>query len=172
MKIISTLTAILFAAILVGCAAGPQSAPPEAATAQTDRDRLIGDWELVSYEAIRPDGQKYYPYGDHPVGQYTFDENGRMSVHVMKPGRTSTVAAPTQIAEAGVDDLRQIADGYVAYYGTWEVDEAAKTLANVVEAAMLPAWVGGKQQRTYELEGDRLALITPATRLEWTRRPN
>jgi hypothetical protein len=107
-----------------------------------------------------------------PMGRLTFDAAGRMSVFVMKPDRVASVNTTAGIATASAADLRQIADGFTAYYGEFRIEDDTKTLITKVEGATLPAWSGSEQKRTYELMGDTLMLITPATRLTWMRLAN
>jgi hypothetical protein len=150
-------------------AIAPASTTPEAVT---DRTLLNGVWELVSFDQNESDGNISHPYGEMPVGRLTFDSANRMSVFVMKPGRVASVNSTAQIATASTEDLRQIADGFMAYYGDFHLDETTKTLITKVEACTIPAWSGTEQKRTYELNGDTLALVTPATKLTWKRLPN
>ena len=168
--------------LLVGCGGGsapqtveaPSTAPAEQTqpTIATDRTALNGVWQLVSFDQNEPDGNISHPYGDMPVGRLTFDAAGRMSVFVMKPGRFASVNTTAAITTATVDDLRQIADGFTAYYGDFRVDEETQTIIVKVAAATIPAWTDSEQKRAFELDGDTLALITPATRLTWKRLPN
>ena len=138
----------------------------------SDRAAINGVWQLASFEQNESDGNVSHPYGDMPVGRLTLDAAGRLSVVVMKPGRVASVNSTAAIATASAEDLRQIADGFMAYYGSFEVDDTSKTLTTKVEACTIPAWTGSEQKRTYELTGDMLTLITPATKLTWTRLPN
>ncbi|MEO5923468.1 MAG: lipocalin-like domain-containing protein [Bryobacteraceae bacterium] len=168
--------------LLVACGGG--SAPQTAATpapepaeqslpaAATDRNSLNGVWQLVSFDQTESDGNVSHPYGEMPLGRLTLDAAGRMSVFVMKPGRFASVNSTAAITTATVDDLRQIADGFIAYYGAFQVDDSTKTIITRVEAATIPAWTDSEQKRAYELDGDTLALITPATKLTWKRLPN
>jgi hypothetical protein len=138
----------------------------------TDRDLLNGVWQLATFEQNESDGNVSHPYGEMPVGRLTFDAAGRMSVFVMKPGRVASVNTTAAIATATAADLRQIADGFMAYYGHFRIEDDTKTLITQVEACTIPAWTGTEQKRTYELAGDTLTLITPATKLTWMRLPN
>lgn len=133
---------------------------------------LKGVWELVSFDQNESDGNVSHPYGDMPVGRLTFDEAGRTSVFVMKPGRVASVNTTAGIATASAEDLRQIADGFMAYYGSFQVDDSTKTLITKVEACTIPAWTGSEQKRAYELSNGMLTLITPATKLVWKKLPN
>lgn len=170
---------IVLSVLLVGCGSAPQTAEVPAAAVEevkpavvNDRNSLNGVWQLVSFEQNEPDGNTSHPYGDMPVGRLAFDAAGRMSVFVMKPGRFASVNSTAAITTATVDDLRQIADGFMAYYGEFQVDDSTKTITSKVTAATIPAWTGSEQKRAYELSGDTLALVTPATKLTWMRLPN
>jgi hypothetical protein len=146
-----------------------QSVLPEV---RSDRNSLLGTWQLLTFEQMENDGSTSHPYGDMPMGRLTFDAAGRMSVFVMKPGRFASVNSTAAISRASVEDLRQIADGFIAYYGEFQVDDQENTLITKVEAATIPAWSGSEQKRIYELDGSALTLITPATRLTWMKLPN
>jgi len=170
-----------FFLLLTACGGGsaPQTAevPAEVPAevqpiVNNDRNSLNGVWRLVSFEQNESDGNVSFPYGEAPVGRLTFDAAGRMSVFVMKPGRFASVNSTAGITMASVDDLRQIADGFMAYYGDFQVDDSTKTITTKVEAATIPAWTDSEQKRAYELSGDILSLITPATKLTWMRLPN
>ncbi len=153
-------------------AAETQPAPEAKIIVNNDRNNLNGVWQLVSFDQNESDGNISHPYSEMPVGRLTFDAAGRMSVFVMKPGRVASVNSTAAIPTASTEDLRQIADGFMAYYGDFRVDDQTKTIITKVEGCTIPAWSGTEQKRTYELMGDTLALITPATTLTWKRLPN
>jgi hypothetical protein len=130
--------------------------------------RLIGTWKLCSVEML-VDGNVAHPYGEHPVGRLTYDEAGRMSAQIMQPGRQSSLSDPDAMSSANVNELRRIAEGYLGYYGSFTIDEEAKTVIHHVEACMLPAWVGTDQKRHYEFEGPYLVLRSGPNKLVWER---
>lgn len=135
------------------------------------RKRLIGAWKLLRFEVL-VDGNVLHPYGEHPIGRLTYDEARRMSAHVMKPGRKSSITDPLAVTSAHCDELRQIADGYVGYYGTFSLNEESKTVIHHVEACTLPAWVGTDQTRHYEFVDAHLALRAGSGRAVWERLPH
>ena len=116
--------------------------------------RLVGSWTLVSYLTEAPDGSTGRPYGD-AVGRLTYDEHGYMSGQVMRPGRLAV--APGQWA---MQEVRSAYAGYIAYFGTYEVNDAADTVVHHVEGALNPGWVGGRQVRRMRFDGDLLILST------------
>lgn len=133
--------------------------------------RLIGAWKLLIFE-VSVDEKVQHPYGEPPIGRLTYDEAGRMSAHVMKPGRKSSITDPIAVSNANCDELRQIADGYVGYYGTFTLNEVTKTVVHHVEACTLPAWVGTDQTRHYEFVGAHLLLRADSGKAVWERLPH
>ena len=78
-----------------------------------------------------------------------------MSAFLMRPGRK-----PAQNPrDATIEELREIQSGFVGYFGTFDVDEAAKTVIHHVTGALNPAWPGTDLRRTYEFSDDKLTLI-------------
>ena len=144
------------------------------------RSKFIGVWNLMTYEAKdKTTGEVRHSYGEHPVGRLTYDAAGRMSALLMKPDRkrgsgqppSSTLAAVTG---ASCEDLHAMLDGFAAYYGTFDIDEAAHEVVHHVQAALIPGWVGTDLRRGYEFSGsDRLILSVKSsrgtTRLTWQR---
>ena len=116
--------------------------------------RLIGNWTLVSYVTEHPDGSRGKPYGD-AVGRLSYDECGHMAGQVMRPGRLAV--APGQW---GTQEVRSAYAGYIAYFGTDEVNDAGDTVIHRVQGALNPNWVGGDQVRRMRFDGDLLILST------------
>jgi hypothetical protein len=106
------------------------------------KERLVGTWDLVSYETVGSDGRRGKPYGD-AIGIIKYDAAGNMSGQVMRPDRP------------GAD-----APGYIAYFGTFDVDPDGRRVVHHVRGALNPAWVGGDQIRGLRFEGDLLVLST------------
>jgi hypothetical protein len=141
----------------IGLSLAMQAAPPAV-------DRFIGVWRLISCERRYKDGRVDYPYGERPVGRITYDKAGRMSAQLMRPGRRSTVASGiTLIAgNASDEEIREAVNGFIAYFGTFDVDESSQTAIHHVQACLVPSWVGTDLKRTYRFNGNRLVL-TAAT---------
>jgi hypothetical protein len=144
---------------------------------QPIRASFLGVWNLVSCER-RAGGQVTYPYGEKPVGRITYDKAGRMSALLMNPDRprTSYTADSGGIARASEADVRSVVSGFVAYHGTFDVDESKEVVIHHVKAAMHPAWVGTDLVRSYEFSGNRMTLTAASeaskTVLVWEREPD
>ena len=146
------------------------------------RDKLVGVWKLVSSESReKASGKVSYPYGKNPVARLTYDAAGRMSAQLMNRERRVVGGPPTRgsaaaIREASTEDMRAILNGFTAYFGTFDVDEAAGTVIHHVQGALIPSWVGSDQRRQYEFAGSNRLVLTASfdqsvSRLIWEREP-
>jgi len=116
----------------------------------TIAERLVGSWELVSYEIIAEDGAR--SAGNYDRGQITYDASGRMSAHLMHSSNKAEVSPQT-------DDLRAAAfRRYLGYYGPFVVDTASGTVTHHVDGSSNPSWVGTRQVRYYALSADNAQL--------------
>src|ERR1700730_14380205 len=100
-------------------------------------------------------GEVRYPWGKNPVGRLSYDEAGRVFVQLMNPGRrsvggVSNRGAAAAIATSSADDMRAMLTGFNAYFGTFDVDQAAGTVIHHLQSALIPSWVGTDQRRRYE----------------------
>jgi hypothetical protein len=118
-----------------------------------DAKRFIGTWRAVA------DGQ---------VGVMIYDDLGNMAVQVMptRPRQKYAGAQPTP------DEAKDAMTGYLAYFGTYTVDESAHTITHHRKGSINPGQVGQDAVRRYEFgPGDRLVLIPveSGNRIIWER---
>ena len=97
-----------------------------------------------------------------------------MSAQLMRPGRRSTIASGVSLiaGNANCEEIREAVNGFIAYFGTFDVDESAQTVIHHVQACLVPSWVGTDLKRTYRFNASRLALTavtTSALNLIWER---
>src|ERR1043166_9590255 len=85
-------------------------------------DQFVGAWKLISFERRTTAGQVSYPMGPNPVGRITYDARGRMSAQLMRPDRPKFQAP--NMARGSAEEKATAFDGYIAYYGTYSVNEA------------------------------------------------
>lgn len=116
---------------------------------------FIGAWNLVSWVVTDASGQLDHPYGNKPMGQIIYTENGTMSAQLMHPG----AALPDVSGLSGDAVLKKVASTFFAYYGTYSVDNAGKTVTHHVQGCISPSWVGTEQARRYRfLDKNHLEL--------------
>ena len=59
------------------------------------------------------------------------------------------------------DEIKAALEGYVSYYGPFDIDPAKQQLITHVEGSLFPNWIGEVQVRCSELSANRLTLKTP-----------
>ena len=130
--------------------------------AQSDKHRLIGSWRHIGSTV---NGQPRPGQGAHPKGIIIYDAHGHMACQVA-PDREVTKAAdrPT-----GAEALAAL-DGHIAYFGTYSLDEKARTVTHHRQGSVQPG-DKGDLVRGYEFAGDRLILRPAGTNAEviWER---
>src|SRR3984957_16214626 len=127
-------------------------------TAERIPSRLVGVWSLVAYTEEKEGYKGTNPLGSKPVGFLIYTPDGFVSAQLMKPGRSVFQSldwhkgTPEEYVESG--------SGYIAYCGTYEVDETNETITHIPSVALLPNLIHGRQLRALTLNGDRLTLRT------------
>ncbi|WP_221079155.1 lipocalin-like domain-containing protein [Alcaligenes faecalis] len=117
--------------------------------AHTLRNKLIGVWQLESFEFVPEDGSPSYPgLGPNPIGQLIYTETGYVGAQLCSSSRTAQ------------DSSQSLLDTYLAYAGTFEVDEAAQCVTHFVDMSLNPDWVGVPQPRLARFTQGALELIT------------
>ena len=139
----------------------------EIAQAQADdAKKFIGTWRLAS---ITTDSLgQMARRGGRPTGYLMYDATGHMAVQIQPDRkRPSWSAGRALTGEEAIEALT----GYTAYFGTWRIDPAARTVTHHREGALNFDVVD--YVRRYEFEGsDRLALMPvdrPGLKLVWER---
>lgn len=159
-------------------------AKPNSATQQSssEANRLVGTWRLVSLETIRPNGEVIYPfYGKHPEGLLIYDRSGWMSVQIVSDPKPMVPIASSRegfLAAASAEKVAAV-DGYYAYFGTWTVDPAGRTVTHHITQSLYPGERGENGVRRLTLDSNRLTLVAMThemgedheRRLVWERIP-
>ena len=102
---------------------------PGSADAQqkTLKEQIVGAWSVVSWEQTRPDGHKDQAFGASPNGINSFDSSGRFSLIILR--RDLPKVAANDRMKPTPEEALAIAKGAIAYFGTYTVDEADKSIS-------------------------------------------
>ncbi len=123
--------------------------------------RLVGAWRYIgSYIDGEPK-----PRGAHPKGVIYYDDSGMMAAQIAPDRRV-----PMAGGEPTAEEAKAALAGYVAYFGTYSVDERAGTVTHHRQGSVQPGELTDLV-RSYEFMGDRLILRPVGTRQEvvWER---
>jgi hypothetical protein len=137
---------------------------PGAAAAQTSiKDRIVGSWTMVDVVGERADGSKSQMFGTNPKGIIIFTREGHFALIQLR-AELPRIAANDR-AKATPEEAAALVGGSIAYYGTYTVDEAEKSLAVTLEASTYPNLLGGAAQKRLvtSLTADELAFTNPRT---------
>lgn len=133
-------------------------------------ERFIGAWRLIGFEEDGPGGEVVYPYGKDAAGLLVYDPSGRMSVQIMRRDRSALSSVEWQSIPA--EEIKKTLEGFTAFFGSYEVDDAHNTVLHRVEGHVLPDSVGKVLRREFAFSGDILTLKpSPNRRVVWQRIP-
>lgn len=140
---------------------------PKELPVQEVKKQLVGVWKLVSYEFGTT-----HPMGRDPVGLLIYGADGHMSLQIMRPDRPKFQTAGGK--EGGYDsgtaaEAMSAFRGYIAYFGTYEVDEKGKFVTHHIEGSLFPNWVRRDQIEISKLDDDRLTIGWDPIRYTWKR---
>jgi hypothetical protein len=112
---------------------------------KTLRQQLVGTWSFVRTEATQQDGTKELPFGPNPRGVNIFTEDGYFTL-IQVAGGIASFASKSRVTGTA-EENESVVQGSLALFGTYTVDEMAKTIIYKVESSTFPNWVGQEQTR-------------------------
>jgi hypothetical protein len=115
--------------------------------AETARERLIGTWQLVTYQILDSEGGPARP-GAYDVGRITYDPSGHMSAQLMHSSNKAAQPPATDAERAAA--YRR----YLGYFGPFTVDEGKGVVTHHVAGSSNPSWVGSNQVRHFAFSAD------------------
>lgn len=122
--------------------------------AQTAGD-FPGAYDLVRIERLSDSGEwvtSTDPFGPDPLGIIMYDGVGYMSVHIVRRDREVESASPSMV------------NGYMAYYGRYEVDAVRRVVIHRRENHIDPDQATEEGVRGFEFDGDLLTLTVEPER--------
>jgi hypothetical protein len=154
-----------------GHAQNAQQRPPAAeqkpaAPPKSMKEAIVGAWSLLIDDAVEADGTHKPNFGPNPEGMAIFTANGHFSVAITRSGLPKFAA--NSRAKGTADENKMVVTGSNAFFGTYVLNEADKSLTLRVEGSSYPNLVGTTQKRTVTslTAGDELTWTNPATKGE------
>ena len=131
-------------------------------TETSAKQRLIGSWRYIGSTI---DGRPRPGRGVSAKGIIIYDPHGHMACHVAPDG-----VVPKVGKEPTGEEAKAALANHVAYFGTYSVDETARTVTHHRAGSIQPG-DSGDLVRGYEFVGDRLILRPVGTTQEvlWER---
>ena len=145
----------LWAITLLGIAVLPGSA---IAQQRSLKEQLVGTWAYVSSNAKLPDGSPMW--GASPKGLFIITAEGHFSWQVFRSDRPNFANRLT----ASPNEAKATMRGSLAYFGTYSVNEADKTIVFKTGGSTFPHSEGETIKRVITtLTADDLIYTNPAT---------
>jgi len=130
--------------------------------AQSDLEKIVGTWKLVSVESVMPSGEVSYAWmGRNPLGLIMYDQAGNMSVQFMRDPRPTFSSASGTHRDASTEEIKLAYEGYYAYFGTYEINEREGFVIHHVKGSLWPHEVGQDLKRFVKISENRLIITTP-----------
>ena len=124
--------------------------------------QLVGTWRLVDINNGTDPNR-----GARPIGLIYYDAHGNMAAQIM-PDRPRAKYAATQPTP---DEAKAAITGYTAYFGTYTVDERARTVTHHRKANLNPGGIDTVVRRYEFVTPDRIILrpVENQNQLTWER---
>lgn len=120
--------------------------------------KLLGAWR---YAGTRINGGNW-DRGANPKGMVYYGPHGDMAVQIAPAVKRTRAGAEMTAQEAKI-----AVKDYIAYFGTYSIDEKAGTVTHHRHDSLQPDDTGDLVRR-YEFVGDRLVLRPPHSTMEVT----
>jgi hypothetical protein len=121
------------------------------------KEQLVGAWTLVSCDRTTASSAKQ-PYCVNPNGILLLDVSGRYAHMIAARDRPKLTVVNR---EAPAEQFKAVAQGFVANFGIWSVNEQEMTITRHYEGALLPNYEGTDSKMSVSLAGDELTLTDP-----------
>jgi Lipocalin-like domain len=120
-----------------------------AAQEKTLKQQLIGAWLLTSIYDQTTDGNKHEFWGPGVQGSLMLSPTGRFSLLITAANREKASQNPQNPVGPAL-----------GYFGTYKVDEGARTLTYQVESSTFPQWIGTSRTATVQsITADELQVV-------------
>jgi len=126
-------------------------------------DQIKGSWKLISIYYFFADGTQIDMYGENPIGILMYDDNGYMNAQLGRNHREEVCSYKECMNDLATKS--QIFDSFMAYYGKY-YEESPGKIIHLVEGCINPFWIGQKEIRYVDVQGDILKIWTPPTPID------
>ena len=124
-------------------------------------ESVVGCWQMVEAWDMNDPGKpgKSYPWGNPPLGYWVFDTAGNASVQIsINPALSLVTDSWWDLGPTANDYMRESFDNYMAYFGTYTVDNQAGTINIQVTTDVLRQYTGTLQSRPFKIVNGELLI--------------
>jgi len=126
-------------------------------TRAISKDTIVGSWRLLSAVQHFDDGSKVAEFGPHACGYLSYTAEGTVSAVLGAQDRPQVAALDPQ--DATPEEYESSARTFVAYAGSYSLDEQTGEVKHNIEISLYPNWQGQSQLRVLQLDGDTVTIV-------------
>jgi Lipocalin-like domain len=163
----------IFDVVMIGLFGLACSVSGGSAQQKTLKEQLIGTWNLVSAEAVEPNGNKLpLVRGGSLKGLQIFTAGGKVSFQIIGD---HPMVASKDLLKMTPDELKTTAESILSYFGTYTVNESEKSYTIQIEASSFENQTAAPAKRMVEFTGDQMTVTNPGrlagghTTIVWKR---
>ena len=145
------IASMLMAAAFIGSAT--------AAEMKGIKAQLVGSWTLVATENTLPNGTRFNPF-ENGSGMAVFDRTGHFSWILLRSDIPKIASGNRTTLTP--EELKAVALGTLAYFGTYSLDEKTSTLTLHVQSSSFANYTGQDQTRIVSVKGDEFTTMNAA----------
>ena len=101
-----------------------------------DSTSIVGAWKLISYKMQKDNEKAIYPFGKNASGSIIYTDSGRVSAQIMRSDRPKFASGDQMKGTA--DEIKANYEGYISYYGSYEIDKKNGFVVHHVEGSLFP----------------------------------
>lgn len=117
-------------------------------------NKLVGTYDLVSWENRHESGDITYPLGPDAKGVISYSPDGFMFVHIMANNRKKHSCGDLFGGE--ISEIKDSATTHISYCGSYEIE--GDEVIHYVSISSFPNWVPSEQRRNWEFRDGQLLL--------------
>ncbi len=125
------------------------------------KNNLLGTWQLVSCKLVDINGvEQPDPFGD-ASGVIMYDNQGTMAAQLMKSQHRNF--QPRNLLDASDAAYKDAFTNYIAYYGTYRINEKESIVTHTVRGSLWPNMIGLEVSRNFVFQDDNTIILSPVT---------
>ncbi|MCU1407368.1 MAG: lipocalin-like domain protein [Glaciihabitans sp.] len=120
-------------------------------------DAIVGSWRLLSAVQHFDDGTKAAEFGPNASGYLCYTAEGTVSAVLGASDRPQIAALDPQ--DATPAEYASSARAFVAYAGTYVVNDETSEVIHNIEISLYPNWQAHSQLRVVKMDGDTVTIV-------------
>jgi hypothetical protein len=119
---------------------------------------ILGTWKLSHCKLFNAAGTELFDPFHDASGLIIYDKNGLMAVQMMSSGHADSIKG--NIFKAPLELFKQSFENYIAYYGSYTINEKERIVTHNVSGSLWPNMVGTTLSRRFEFKDENTLVLS------------